>query len=54
MLLSDIDPILIEWISYFIPFFSGIAKLLALSTMLVLMRIIDNAFARLITHISRA
>lgn len=54
MLLSDIDPILIEWINYFIPFFSGIAKILALSTMLVLMRIVENAFSKLIVNISRA
>ncbi|MDE6405995.1 MAG: hypothetical protein K2M20_10155 [Lachnospiraceae bacterium] len=54
MLLSDIDPILSEWISSFIPLFSGIAKLLTLSTMLVLLRIMDNAFSRLVDRISRA
>ena len=53
MLLSDIDPVLIKWIDCFIPLFSGIAKILVLSTVLVLLRIMDNAFSRLIDRISR-
>lgn len=53
MLLSDIDPIIPVWIDYFIPLFSGIAKFLILSTMLVLLRIMDNTFSRLVDHISR-
>ncbi len=54
MLLSDIDPILIEWIDYFIPLFSRIAKLLILGTMLILMQIVNNIFSKLIVHISKA
>lgn len=53
MLLSDLGPVLIKWIGCFIPLFSGIANFLILSTMLVLLRIMDNAFSRLIDHISR-
>lgn len=54
MLLSNMDPIFSEWISFFIPLFSGIAKVLTLSTTLVLMRIIDNVCSKLVNHISGA
>lgn len=38
----------------FIPLYSGIAKVIVLTTMLVLLRIMDNVFCRLIDRVSRA
>lgn len=52
MLLSNMAPILSEWISFSIPLFAGIAKLLTLSTMLVLMQLMYNGLSRLITYMT--
>lgn len=54
MLLSNAYPLCMALNDCFIPLYSGIAKAIVLVTMLVLLRIMDNAFCRLIDHVSRA
>ncbi len=51
---SNMYPLHIVLNDCFIPLYSGIAKAIVLVTMLVLLRIMDNAFCRLIDRVSRA
>lgn len=54
MLLSNAYPLCMALNDCFIPLYSGIAKAIVLVTMLVLLRIMDNAFCKLIDRVSRA
>lgn len=54
MLLSNIDPIAVEWIKYFTPMFSVTARAIVLITMLILIRMAYNAASKLIDHISKS
>lgn len=51
---SNMEPAIIAFINGIAPWYSVIARAIVLVTMLVLLRIMDNTFCRLVDRISRA
>lgn len=51
---SNMEPAIIAFINGITPWYSVITRVIVLVTMLVLLRVMDNAFCRLIDRISRA